>query len=240
MRSILLVGAAALLAACGSGGGGVPPPEPALAPAVVVTAPPVATPPFPSPALIPPPPPPAWPAMQATPLPPAAAVPAPTRWAPPPPALQTCFVPGGNCTGLITDAIFAARHEILVQAYAFTSWPIARALAAARARGVDVRAILDHREAFGRGSQVVVLEEAGVPILIDTIRGAAHNKVMVIDGATVITGSFNFSRSAQLRNAENMLVIADPAIARRYRDNWLRRAAASLPYDPSMAFGGRP
>lgn len=239
MRSILLVGAAALLAACGSGGGGVPPPEPAFAPAVVVTAPPVAMPPFPSPALIPPPPPPAWPAMQATPLPPAA-VPAPTRWAPPPPALQTCFVPGGDCTGLITDAIFAARQEILVQAYAFTSWPIARALAAARARGVDVRAILDHREAFGRGSQVVVLEEAGVPILIDPIRGAAHNKVMVIDGATVITGSFNFSRSAQLRNAENMLVIADPAIARRYRDNWLRRAAASLPYDPSMAFGGRP
>jgi phosphatidylserine/phosphatidylglycerophosphate/cardiolipin synthase-like enzyme len=64
---------------------------------------------------------------------------------------------------------------------------------------------------------------AGIAVWVDTRVAIAHNKVMVVDGVTVITGSFNFTAAAQNRNAENLLVIRDPALAARSRENWQRR-----------------
>ncbi|MSQ65236.1 MAG: hypothetical protein EXR37_02605 [Limnohabitans sp.] len=49
----------------------------------------------------------------------------------------------------------------------------------------------------------------------------AHNKVIVVDGELVITGSFNFTNSAQTRNAENLLVLKSSGLAESYKANWL-------------------
>ena len=73
------------------------------------------------------------------------------------------------------------------------------------------------------------LSDGGVPILVDSVH-IAHNKVMVIDGATVITGSFNFTRAAQEHNAENLLVIRDAWVASLYARNWQERAGHSDPF----------
>jgi phosphatidylserine/phosphatidylglycerophosphate/cardiolipin synthase-like enzyme len=74
-------------------------------------------------------------------------------------------------------------------------------------------------------------EGAGIPVVIDEKPAIAHNKVLVIDAATTITGSFNFTRAAQERNAENVFVIrGDREIARRYVENWQSRARVSVPY----------
>ena len=54
--------------------------------------------------------------------------------------------------------------------------------------------------------------------------------MIIIDGATVITGSFNFTTSAESRNAENLLVIRDPQIAEKYMSNWQRHAAHAQEY----------
>lgn len=51
----------------------------------------------------------------------------------------------------------------------------------------------------------------------------AHNKIMIFDGNTVETGSFNFTNAAQAQNAENMLIIDNTAVAAAYRDNWQER-----------------
>jgi phosphatidylserine/phosphatidylglycerophosphate/cardiolipin synthase-like enzyme len=59
-----------------------------------------------------------------------------------------------------------------------------------------------------------------MPTKIDTAHGIAHNKVMVVDGETVITGSFNFTKAAEESNAENLLVIRDKKLAERYVRNW--------------------
>ena len=55
---------------------------------------------------------------------------------------------------------------------------------------------------------------------IDAQHAIAHNKVMIIDGGTVITGSFNFTKAAEENNAENLLVIRDRKLAERYIENW--------------------
>ncbi|HEY2110285.1 MAG TPA: phospholipase D family protein, partial [Dongiaceae bacterium] len=146
--------------------------------------------------------------------------------------LRVCFTPGGDCTDLVVGEIAAAWHQILVQAYSFTSVPILSALRAAHARGVEVEVIVDKTSAGvsksgSHYSAAVYLTNAGIPVWVDSKVAIAHNKVMILDGAVVITGSFNFTAAAQNRNAENLLVISDPAVAAQYRDNWRRRQAVS-------------
>lgn len=141
-----------------------------------------------------------------------------------------CFTPGQDCTGVVVGAISSARRDVLVQAYSFTSPPIAAALIEAHRRGVRVRVILDKSQRTERYSGADFLANQGVPVLIDARHAIAHNKVMVIDGDRVITGSFNFTRSAQERNAENLLVLRDRDLARRYADNWSAHVEHSEPY----------
>jgi len=146
------------------------------------------------------------------------------------PTRQVCFTPGEDCTGLIVRTIAGAANQIRVQAYSFTSAPIAKALADAERRGIDVRVILDKSQASARYTGATYLVHAGVPVSIDDKVAIAHNKVMVIDGQTVITGSFNFTKAAQEKNAENLLVIRDSDLAQQYLANWQARAAVSRPY----------
>ena len=100
---------------------------------------------------------------------------------------------------------------------------------AARALG-SRQAILDKSNRSDRYSSADFLARAGIPVRIDAAHAIAHNKVMIIDGETVITGSFNFTRAAQEKNAENLLVIHAPALAIRYAENWQVHAAHSEPY----------
>ncbi len=68
------------------------------------------------------------------------------------------------------------------------------------------------------------------PTKIDSAHAIAHNRVMIIDGETVITRSFNFTRAAEEKNAENLLVIRDQALAEKYIQNWQDHEGHSEPY----------
>jgi phosphatidylserine/phosphatidylglycerophosphate/cardiolipin synthase-like enzyme len=145
--------------------------------------------------------------------------------------LQACFTPGEDCTALIVRQIDGAKFELLVQAYGLTSAPIIQALGRAKERGVDVKAILDRINEQKRYTAATYLKNHGIDVLIDDAVVIAHNKVMVIDRRNVITGSFNFTRAAQAKNAENVLLLTDdPALAEAYAANWERRATAARPY----------
>ena len=133
------------------------------------------------------------------------------------------FSPNGGCTAAIVKAIDEAKTSIRVQAYGFTSRPILDALVNARRRGVDVQVILDKSNRTARFSLLDALLQAGIPVFIDRCSGIAHCKVMVIDKAVVITGSFNFTQAAEQRNVENVLVIRDSALAGIYTQAWEKR-----------------
>jgi phosphatidylserine/phosphatidylglycerophosphate/cardiolipin synthase-like enzyme len=157
---------------------------------------------------------------------------------------QVCFTPGQDCTGLVVAQIAGAKRSILVQAYSFTSVPILAALKAAHGRGVDVEVIVDKSTARtcpsgSRYNAATYLSNAGIPVWVDAAVSIAHNKVMVIDGATVITGSFNFTAAAQKANAENLLVIRDSELAAKYRRNWERRRAVSVAYREALQTDGQ-
>lgn len=146
------------------------------------------------------------------------------------PPWTVCFSPRGGCAQLIVDTVAGAHSTVLVQAYSFTSEPIAQALVEAHRRGVDVEVILDKSQRTEDDARAKLLLDGGIPVRIDAAHAIAHNKVMVIDGETVITGSFNFTKAAEERNAENLLVIRDRALANRYNANWHQHEAHSQPY----------
>jgi phosphatidylserine/phosphatidylglycerophosphate/cardiolipin synthase-like enzyme len=152
--------------------------------------------------------------------------------------IKVCFSPPlpGGCdpTRAIEDAVRAARRSILIQAYEITPGPLVTALIEAHRRGVDVRAIVDYKQLSDRRNHddafaVEHLGAAGIPVLVDKPPGLMHDKVMIIDGEVVVTGSFNYTYSAEHRNVENLLVIRDPALAAQYVQHWRSRAIESRP-----------
>lgn len=138
-----------------------------------------------------------------------------------------CFTPKGACTQDIIDTINKAKKTIYVQAYNFTSKSIAEALIKAHKREVVVSIILDKSQKTQKASQLNRVIEAGIPVWIDYKPAIAHNKVMIFDEETVITGSFNFTDSAQKRNAENLIIINDAKVAKTYLKNWRNRQEQS-------------
>ncbi len=130
------------------------------------------------------------------------------------------FSPHGGATEAIIRELNKAKSTILVQAYSFTSSPIAKALLNAHKRGVKVEVILDKSQRTQKYSSATFLYNQGIPVKIDAQHAIAHNKIMIIDGETVITGSFNFTKAAEENNAENLLVIHDGKLAERYTKNW--------------------
>jgi hypothetical protein len=141
------------------------------------------------------------------------------------------FSPNGGCTQAIVDALGASKSSVLVQAYSFTSAPIAKALVEAHKRHVDVQVILDKSQRTERYSGATFLSNEGIPVFIDSAHKIAHNKIMIVDGKTVITGSFNFTKSAEEGNAENLLVISNaPELAQKYTANWKEHLEHSEPY----------
>jgi phosphatidylserine/phosphatidylglycerophosphate/cardiolipin synthase-like enzyme len=117
------------------------------------------------------------------------------------------FSPKGGCTDAVVREIKSARREILIQAYSFTSKPIAQALIDAKGRGVHVDILLDKSNLQETFTELGHLLDEGLAPHIDAQHAIAHNKIMIIDRRTLITGSFNFTHQAEAENAENLLVI---------------------------------
>jgi phosphatidylserine/phosphatidylglycerophosphate/cardiolipin synthase-like enzyme len=128
------------------------------------------------------------------------------------------------------NALEVATNSVYVQAYSFTSAPIAKALVNAHKRNVKVQVILDDSQRTEKYSEADFLDHYGLAPLIDARHAIAHNKVMIIDGAVVITGSFNFTKAAEEKNAENLLVINDPVLAKQYLENWSHHAMHAEPF----------
>ena len=150
--------------------------------------------------------------------------------------VQVAFPPWDDAEAMVVTAIDAARRQIRVQAFSFTSRTIARALVAAKRRGVDVEVTADREQTFGgEFTRIPELAAAGIPVWLEVRYAAAHSKVMIIDPdsreSAVITGSFNWTASAQRRNAENLLIVRrNRELAAAYLRNWEQRRADALPY----------
>lgn len=146
--------------------------------------------------------------------------------------IEAFFSPNGGCTEAIIREINSSKSEILIQAYSFTSTPIAKAIIQAKKRGVKVESVLDKSQRTGKYSAATFLSNAGISVLIDDQHAIAHNKIIIIDRSTLISGSFNFSKAAEEKNAENLLVIkGNQPLILQYIQNFDHHKRHSEPFN---------
>jgi phosphatidylserine/phosphatidylglycerophosphate/cardiolipin synthase-like enzyme len=144
--------------------------------------------------------------------------------------VEVFFSPQGGATDAIVKVLGVARKEILIQAYTITDSNIINALVQAKKRGVKVEVILDFEHAEVDGS-IFTFDNNGIPVFVDAEHLRNHDKVMIVDRTTVITGSFDFTREAETANIENLLVIkGNLALAEKYLGNYSEHFRHSRPY----------
>jgi phosphatidylserine/phosphatidylglycerophosphate/cardiolipin synthase-like enzyme len=147
--------------------------------------------------------------------------------------VQTCFSPQGKCSAHILREIEAAKQELLVAVYAFTSDDLASALVKAKKRGVVVQVVVDREfDRTNENSKGKFFDVEKIPVRRvsgaaakagDKDTGLMHQKFAVVDRRVVFTGSYNWTQSADIRNDENLLMFRDASpLAEEYRKAFFR------------------
>ncbi len=116
----------------------------------------------------------------------------------------------------VRPLLHAARSRIDIAVFFLTHKQVVQDLIDARARGVQVRVILDATGARNGYSKHAALRAAGIPVKVEDWGGKMHMKAAAIDGATVIAGSMNWTSAGESSNDENLLVLHDPALAGQF------------------------
>ncbi|BAC24486.1 Wg002 [Wigglesworthia glossinidia endosymbiont of Glossina brevipalpis] len=127
------------------------------------------------------------------------------------------FSPGHTAQKIILDSIHESKYSIDIAAYSFTSKKISLALVEADKRGVKIRIIADKKSNSGKYTAITYLSNHKIPIRLNDKYSIMHNKFMIIDKNSIQTGSFNYTQSADNRNAENVILIKNiPEISEKY------------------------
>ncbi|OGO10221.1 MAG: hypothetical protein A2Y93_14890 [Chloroflexi bacterium RBG_13_68_17] len=143
--------------------------------------------------------------------------------------IEVLFSPDDGVARRLLELVRGARERVEVMAYAFTSDDLAEALIERAGAGLPVRVVVESSQASAAGAEFERLLLAGVDVRRDGNPGDMHHKVVIIDGAVVWTGSYNFTRSAEEYNDEGVLVVHSPELAARFLTEFERVYAAAGP-----------
>ena len=133
-----------------------------------------------------------------------------------------CFSATEDCVSMLIGLIRGAKRSVHVMVYSLTLDGLSEALIEAKNRGVDVKVVIEADNALSKGSEYQRLLEAGVEVRLDGNPYLMHHKAMIVDGEIVVTGSYNWSWSAENRNDENLVIIKDAEIASLYEAEFQR------------------
>lgn len=126
------------------------------------------------------------------------------------------FAPEDGVQKAIIEAVEKAEATIDFMAFSFTSKEIAEAMAKRAKAGVAIRGVFEKRGAGSKYARDDFLAERGATIYLDDNAYTMHHKTIIIDEAVVVTGSYNFSASAEKQNDENVLIIHSDELAQKY------------------------
>ena len=132
--------------------------------------------------------------------------------------IEVYFSPQDKSSFRIIQLIQNSKHYIYIPTFLITHSRISNELIKARQRGVDVRMIMDANNIHTKNTKHQILRKNGIPVKIESYAGKLHSKTMIIDDKYIIMGSMNFSNSGENKNDENMLVINNPRLAKRYKE----------------------
>ena len=154
--------------------------------------------------------------------------------------IEAAFAPDAGAEELVVKVIGTATKTVRMSAYTFTSPAIVRALIAARKRGVHIQLVADERanlvedQSAKARHALNAVSEAGIDVRLISAYAIHHDKMLIVDGRHVQTGSFNYTNSAATRNSENVLVVwNNPALADIYLRHWTNRWSQGRDYSSS-------
>lgn len=127
-----------------------------------------------------------------------------------------CFSPGNECVFRIVDLLTATERCVDICVFTIADNRISSAILGAHRRGIQVRVISDDHKARDLGSDIEEFRKAGIEVRLDESLDHMHHKFAVFDRKSVITGSFNWTRSASERNQENLVHINDARLVKAF------------------------
>jgi phosphatidylserine/phosphatidylglycerophosphate/cardiolipin synthase-like enzyme len=137
--------------------------------------------------------------------------------------VEIYFSPEDGVAAKIHSLIQAATSSIYFMAYSFTSNDLGDALLKKAADGLVVAGVLDDGQVNSdQGAEFDRFVQSGLDVRRDGNAGLMHHKVIIIDSSIVVTGSYNFSASAEQANDENVVVIHNADVAARFMHEFQR------------------
>ena len=133
---------------------------------------------------------------------------------------QAFFSPGTACLQAINQQLRAAKRSVDICVFTLSDDRITAEVLAAHRRGVSLRCISDNDKEFDLGSDIGQLRAAGIPVALDRTDAHMHHKFAIFDGMRLLNGSYNWTRSAASFNEENLVLSNDPALVRRFADEF--------------------
>jgi phosphatidylserine/phosphatidylglycerophosphate/cardiolipin synthase-like enzyme len=136
--------------------------------------------------------------------------------------IRIYFSPEDGVAKYVLTELQKAKKSIRFMAFSFTADPIAQALIAQAKAGITVQGVFERQNATGTGAAFAELQSGGVDVLEDGNCYILHHKTIIIDDRIIITGSYNFTSSAERSNDESLIIITDPEVASLYRAEFER------------------
>lgn len=137
--------------------------------------------------------------------------------------IDTYFSPDDGVLTVLYNLLNDADESIYFLAFSFTSNELGAIVRSKADAGLDVRGVMDKEQvASNTGTEFDPFRQAGLEVRIDGNDGQMHHKVFIIDERIVVMGSYNFSRSAEEKNDENIVIIYNEDIARFFIDEFER------------------
>jgi phosphatidylserine/phosphatidylglycerophosphate/cardiolipin synthase-like enzyme len=146
-------------------------------------------------------------------------------------ASEWAFSPGPDCKNLILRELNKATQILDICVFTISDDEITKAILAAHRKGVCVRLLTDNDKSFDAGSDIQQLADEGIEVRVDQTENHMHHKFMIRDKKAVLTGSYNWTRSAERYNQENILLMFESPVVQQYEIEFNRLWGELLPYD---------
>jgi len=141
------------------------------------------------------------------------------------------FSPGDQCRAKIIDLLHTSRQYVDICVFTVTDNHIRQAIESIHRRGVRIRMITDNDKSSDHGSDVARFANLGIPVKVDETDYHMHHKFALFDETQLLTGSYNWTRTAASVNNENFVVMNEPRTVKAFSDEF-ERLWKSLPIFP--------
>jgi phosphatidylserine/phosphatidylglycerophosphate/cardiolipin synthase-like enzyme len=143
---------------------------------------------------------------------------------------KSFFSPGNSCRDAILSALRQASSSLKICVFTISDDVISKEILYRFKQGIKVKIITDNDKCYDQGSDIEMLANAGIEVMVDKSPNHMHHKFALIDKSILINGSYNWTRSAADHNHENIILSTDPELIKIFDKEFSRLWEQMMPY----------